>query len=47
MKPVALFAHLDAMAAMHESIEEGRNCGSVAKQFGPILERCDFKVTIV
>jgi hypothetical protein len=39
MEPVALAAHLDEMAVMHESIEEGRNGGSVAKQFGPILER--------
>src|SRR5450631_446464 len=39
MEPVALAAHLDEMAVMHESIEEGRNGGRVAKQFGPILER--------
>jgi hypothetical protein len=39
MEPVALAAHLDEMAVMHESIKEGRNGGRVAKQFGPILER--------
>jgi hypothetical protein len=43
MEPVALAAHLDEMAVMHESIEEGRNGGSVAKQFGAILERGDLK----
>ena len=39
MEPVALAAHLDEMAVMHESIEEGRYGRSVAKQFGLILER--------
>jgi hypothetical protein len=39
MEPVALAAHLDEMAMMHESIEKGRNGWSVAKQFRPILER--------
>ena len=43
MEPVALAAHLDEMAVMHESIEEGRYGRSVAKQFGAILERGDLK----
>jgi hypothetical protein len=39
VQPVALAAHFDEMAVMHESIEEGRNGGGIAEQFRPILER--------
>jgi hypothetical protein len=34
MEPVALAAHLDEMAVMHESIEEGRNGGVMPNNFG-------------